>query len=134
MSPSAMGAMTASFRSTDDTVSSRPVATAVYLEIGSKRVFASAALWPGWCRSSKDEEAALDALAAYAPRFVVVAGAAGIQMPKSAAASFDVVERLPGSATTDFGAPGAIAAAESEPITKRQAERLAALVEGAWAV
>lgn len=33
--------------------------TDVYLEAGTKRVFACAADWPGWCRSGRDEEQAL---------------------------------------------------------------------------
>ena len=31
----------------------------VYLEIGKKRTFAGAIDWPGWCRSGRDEGAAL---------------------------------------------------------------------------
>ena len=31
--------------------------TRVYVERGTKRAFASAADWPGWCRSGKDEAA-----------------------------------------------------------------------------
>ena len=33
-----------------------PKGTRVYIERGAKRAFASAADWPGWCRSGKDEE------------------------------------------------------------------------------
>jgi len=40
----------------------------VALEVGSKRTFATALDWPGWCRSGRDEAGALDALLAYAPR------------------------------------------------------------------
>ncbi|MGH9224443.1 MAG: hypothetical protein ACRD2W_11845 [Acidimicrobiales bacterium] len=42
--------------------------TPVYLEVGSKKVFASALDWPGWCRSAKTEEEALETLATYVPR------------------------------------------------------------------
>ncbi len=38
--------------------------TPVYLEVGSKRVFACSIEWPGWGRSGKTEDAALEALAA----------------------------------------------------------------------
>ena len=44
------------------------VATEVYLESGKKRVFACAFDWPGWCRSGRSEEAALETLAAYVPQ------------------------------------------------------------------
>jgi hypothetical protein len=106
--------------------------TNVYLEVGKRRVFASAADWPGWTRSGKDEKSALEALAAAAPRYAHAAKAARI--PFAPDASFDVVERLPGNATTEFGAPGAIAKAESKRLTKKEAGRLSALVAASWTV
>ena len=45
----------------------RPIKT--YTERGAKRVFAGALDWPGWCRGARDEEGALEALAAYGPRY-----------------------------------------------------------------
>jgi hypothetical protein len=108
--------------------------TAVYLEIGRRRVFAGALDWPGWCRSGKTEEAALEALAAYAPRYAPVPAEAGVPFPGGAADRLDVIERLPGGATTDFGAPEAIADADRRPLTKKEAERHAALVVASWAV
>jgi hypothetical protein len=48
-------------------------------------------------------------------------------------AEFAVVERLPGTATTDFGAPDAVAAADLRPLDGSAAARLAALVEASWA-
>lgn len=108
------------------------VATTVCLELGKRRVFASALDWPGWCRAGKGEEDALETLAAYVPRYVPVAGLAGITFPETPAEAFDVVERLPGSATTDFGAPGEIAAADAEPLTGDQAGRLVVLLKASW--
>jgi hypothetical protein len=108
------------------------MATRVYLEIGKRRVFASAADWPGWTRSGKDEKSALEALAAAAPRYAPVAKAAKIAFAPGS--GFDVVERVPGDATTDFGAPGAIAKAELKRLTKKEAGRLSALVSGSWTV
>ena len=108
--------------------------TAVYLELGSKRVFACALDWPGWCRAGRDEKAALEALAGAAGRYAVVAAEAGIPFPSDAAGSFDVVERVPGSATTDFGVPGAVASRDSESLTPEEAARLAALVSASWTV
>jgi hypothetical protein len=106
--------------------------TRVYLEVGKRRVFASAADWPGWTRSGKDERSALEALAAAAPRYAHAARAARI--PFAPGSTFDVVERLPGDATTEFGAPGAIAKAESRRLTKKEAGRLSALVAASWTV
>jgi hypothetical protein len=110
------------------------MATKVYLEVGGKKVFASAADWPGWCRAGKTEEDALEALAAYHPRYAVVAKKADVRFPKNAADSFDIVERVKGDATTDFGAPGMPTKGDDEPLTKAQADRQAKLVKAAWAV
>jgi hypothetical protein len=107
-------------------------ATRVYLEVGKRRVFASAADWPGWTRSGKDEQSALEALATAAPRYAAVAKAARIAFAPGA--GFTVVERLPGDATTEFGAPSAIAKAESKRLTKKEAGRLSALVSASWTV
>jgi len=106
--------------------------TQVYLELGAHRVFACAAEWPGWTRSGKDEEAALEALAAAAPKYALVAKAA--RVPFEPGSGFEVVERLPGNATTDFGAPGAIAKAELKRLTKVEAGRLSALVSASWTI
>ncbi|HEY4026826.1 MAG TPA: hypothetical protein VGO86_10395 [Candidatus Dormibacteraeota bacterium] len=108
--------------------------TAVYLEVGRKRVFACALDWPGWCRAGRNEEQALAALDAYRPRYAPVAQRAGLELPPGAALTFDVVERLPGTAGyTDFGAPGEIATSDTRPIGVEEARRLASLVEAAWA-
>jgi len=109
-------------------------ATRVYLEIGTKKVFASAADWPGWCRSGKGDEGALEALASYLPRYAEVATEAGLTLPAGSGGTFEVVERLPGDMTTDFGAPGAVADAERGPLSAADADRLATLVAAAWAV
>src|SRR6266496_6482952 len=116
------------------TKADRAGATAVYLEIGSKRVFACALDWPGWCRSGRTEELALQTLAAYAPRYAVVARQAGVPVPATAGDVPHVVERLPGSATTDFGAIAALATSDAEPLGGAGAERLTALVTASWAV
>jgi hypothetical protein len=44
------------------------------------------------------------------------------------------VERLPGSATTDFGAPDRAVASDGEPLSATEAERIAALVAASWRV
>jgi hypothetical protein len=109
-------------------------ATPVCLEIGTRRVFASALDWPGWVRAGRTDEAALAALAAAAPRYAVVTGEAGIRFPAGAARALDIVERLGGNASTDFGAPDAVASRERKPTTAKEAARAAALVAAAWRV
>jgi hypothetical protein len=108
--------------------------TVVCLEAGRKRVFVSALDWPGWCRSGKGEEPALEALAAYAPRYHAVAEEAGLAFPEAVAEEFEIVERLAGNATTDFGAPGVVGACDSKPLGAEEAGRLAALVAASWRV
>jgi len=106
--------------------------TDVYLESGSRRVFACAIDWPGWSRSGKDERSALEALAAAAPRYAAVAKAARVAFPIRAGESLEVVERLAGNATTDFGAPGAIPSRDRKPSSAAEATRIGGLVAASW--
>lgn len=106
----------------------------VYLELGAKRVFAGAMAWPGWCRSGRDEAGALQALAAAAPRYARILEGAGIAPPRlRAEADLRVVERLPGTSTTDFGAPDAAPGADAQPLADAELRRLSALLEACWA-
>jgi hypothetical protein len=108
------------------------MATQVCVETGTKKVFAVALDWPGWARSGKTEEAALDALRAYADRYAQVVQAAGLPFPASAK-TLRVTERIRGGASTDFGIPHEPAAADSRRVTAADAQRLASLVTSAWA-
>jgi hypothetical protein len=107
--------------------------TKVYIERGPRRVFACAYDWPGWCRTAKDEAAALEVLADYAERYRVIAEKAGLSFPKSAA-RFEVVDRIKGDGATDFGVPHKVAPSDSEPVTARQADKFVAVVEASWSV
>jgi len=103
----------------------------VVVEAGARRVFASALEWPGWSRSARDEAGAVQALAAYASRYAPVTRAAHVRFPAHPA--FQVVERVAGNATTDFGAPGIVASAEHAPLTAAEARRFVALLRACWA-
>ena len=107
----------------------------VYVEVGDKKVFACSIDFPGWCRSAKTEELALEALAAYAPRYAEVAERARAAFPAPAKAGerFEVVERVKGAGATDFGIPYEIPEADAEPLTARQAARQVELMRAAWA-
>ena len=96
--------------------------TPVYLEVGRSKVFACAVDHPGWERWGKTEEAALEALASYAERYGAVVG----QAPPI---DFDVVERLPGTGTTDFGAPDAVSDGDRRPLPAGWIE----VLERSWA-
>jgi hypothetical protein len=104
------------------------------VERGEKRCFAFALDWPGWCRSGKTPEAAMTALTEYADRYAPAAARARAGFPKAAAGHLTIVERLKGGATTDFGAPEAVAKADRAPMSPAEAKRLVALVRGAWHV
>jgi hypothetical protein len=108
--------------------------TDVAIESGSKRVFAAALEWPGWARSGRDEDSALEALGAYAARYAPVAKKARFAFDARADSAFRVVERLAGSANTDFGVPGTIAKRDTRPLAAPEARRITALVKAAWAV
>jgi hypothetical protein len=107
--------------------------TEVYLEVGAKRVFAGALDWPGWCRSGKEEESALQALAEYGPRYAKVLRRTKLGFePSPDASGLKVVERLPGDASTDFGAPGQAPAIDERPIDAAEVKRMTALMKACW--
>ena len=103
----------------------------VGIETTPKKVFASALDWPGWCRAGRTEADALAALAASLERFAPVARAARAGEPP--AGPFEVVQVLPGDATTAFGAPSIVFDADREPVSAADGQRLAALLAAAWA-
>src|SRR5260370_34346127 len=104
----------------------------IYLEVGRKRVFASALDWAGWTRAGKDEKLAIEAMLAYLPRYAIVAKTARIEFPTEVA--FKVVERVKGNATTDFGAPGMPASSDAKALSAAEAERICALLNTSWKV
>ncbi|MCA1833571.1 MAG: hypothetical protein ABR548_07980 [Actinomycetota bacterium] len=103
----------------------------VYLERGSKRVFAGVLEWPGWCRSGRDDEAALQALVDYAPRYRAALKTAARDFPKTVP-DLVVRERLRGDATTDFGAPGIPPKFDSAPLDDSELRRLVKILRASW--
>ena len=105
----------------------------VYLEVTRKRTFAGATEWPGWCRSGKTPEEALDALVAYADRYAAVISRSRLGFEKpSSVDDLEVVERLTGNATTEFGAPGVPPKADSRPLPPVELKRLTTILEASW--
>jgi DinB family protein len=105
----------------------------VVVETGSKRVFASAVDWPGWARSGRDEQAALEALVSYAPRYgsVVSRTRLGFVSPAGPSA-LQVLERARGNATTDYGAPGVPAKFDATTVGAADLARLQRLLTAGW--
>jgi hypothetical protein len=108
------------------------VLIAVTLEEMPKRTFASAVEWPGWSRSGKTEDLARQALLDHAERYAAAAALAG-ETIRSGEVAFEVVERVVGSAGTEFGVPSRPTDHDSRPLTAAEAKRRADLVVAAWA-
>lgn len=108
-----------------------PIARAL-VETSDKRVFVTALDWPGWSRSGKGEEQAVEALLAAAPRYAVVARVAGETFDPDDA-ELEVVERIGGDSGTAFGVPSRVAEADRRPVDAAEGERLARIVAAAWA-
>jgi hypothetical protein len=105
----------------------------VCIETGSKRVFAIAIDWPGWSRSGRDEDGALQALFDCTPRYARLLRSAGLEFAlPSETAAFKVTERVKGSATTDYGSPGAFPKADAQPITPADLEYFTVLLKACW--
>jgi hypothetical protein len=106
---------------------------AVYLELGKKRVFVASVEWPGWCRSGRDAESALEALLEYGPRYAKAIKSArlGFKVPSHTEA-FKIVEKLKGNATTDFGAPGIAPKADARGLDAKELKRQEAILKACW--
>jgi len=105
----------------------------IYLEIGEKRVFAGSVAWPGWCRSGRDEDSALKALFDSGPRYAQILSSTnlGFEVPEQLS-EFNIVERLEGNRTTDFGAPDISLERDQEPIDADELQRFQILLKSCW--
>ncbi|HXW79453.1 MAG TPA: hypothetical protein VEJ84_08135 [Acidimicrobiales bacterium] len=110
---------------------SRP--SPIYLEIGSRRLFACSLEWPGLARSSKDEDGALAALSDYVPRYAAVAGRAQVKFPLAQGYEWSVVQRVPThSGGADFGTPTTVLEEDGAGWGTAEAKRIAALLAASW--
>ena len=98
------------------------------------RTFAGGIDWPGWCRSGRDEETALEALVAYGSRYAsaIAPTSRRFRLPKETSA-LQVVERVKGNATTDFGAPGIPPPSDGRSVDPKELKRLTDLLKACWA-
>jgi hypothetical protein len=110
-----------------------------YIEVGSKRLFAGALDWPGWCRSARDEAGALEALVTYGPRYAAVlvgqpATDRGPEFePPADLSGLRVVERLVGGSGTDFGVPSRPLSADEADLDASALERQVDILRACWA-
>jgi hypothetical protein len=121
------------YRNSNETLVKTMESADIYLEIGQKKVIAVAVEWPGWCRISKEEGLAVQALLDYAPRYAKIPQTAGLsfQIPESVSA-VNVVDRLEGNATTDFGAPDKPLPHDWDPIGNQELQRIELLLDACW--
>ena len=107
----------------------------VYLETGERKSFATALDWIGLARSGKTPDDALAKLVDYAPRYLKSMGAAAKRQGKAptGVGDLDVVARLTGNKTTDFGAPDAILPADRLQVSEHELDAAIAALKAAWA-
>lgn len=83
-----------------------PAKIRTYVETGTKRAFAGAIEWPGWCRAARDPDLALEALFGYRTRYAKTLRGTKLGFePPAGPAAFVVVERLKGDATHRLRCP-----------------------------
>jgi hypothetical protein len=101
-----------------------------YLEIGRKRVFAGAVDWPGWARSGRTEDEALERLLAYGRRYAaaIASARAGFRPPSSVR----VVERVEGGTGTDFGVLSVSPKADDRPLDAAELRRQLRILRASW--
>jgi hypothetical protein len=107
----------------------------VILEIGKKRkVVAAAYEWPGLDRWGTSEDAALARLESYLPRYAAVAERAGTAEMFRRQRRLDVIERVPGSSSTDFwGIAHVPSETERAVLSAKDLERRLDLLRATWA-
>ena len=107
----------------------------VILEVGKKRrVVAGAMDWPGLDRWGTSEDDALAKLWSYVPRYAGVAERAGMADAYALVRDLEVVERVPGSSSTDFwGVAHVPSQIEREVLPSADLERRLDLLRACWA-
>jgi len=113
----------------------KPTQLEVWIERGSARTFAIAPAWPGWARSARTrdgDDAAVEALLAYTPRYAAIARRAGVAFDQDPVVR--VAGAVPGTTTTDFGATDVRLPTDAPMASSAEdLQRLVALARAAWA-
>ncbi|HTE65912.1 MAG TPA: hypothetical protein VK736_06600 [Candidatus Binatia bacterium] len=106
----------------------------VILEIGPKRRVAAGAMdWPGLDRWGTSEDDALARLASYRARYAAVAERAGLASEFETVGEPEVVERVPGSSSTDWwGVAHIPSQIEAEVLSEVDLERRISLLQAGW--
>ena len=108
------------------------------LEIGpkGKKMVAVATDWPGLERGAKTGEAAIERLLSYVPRYAPVAKLAGMEAEfatGTTGSAVDVVERYPGTGSTDFwGISFGFSSIDQQAVSAEALERELTLMQACW--
>ncbi len=108
----------------------------VTLEIGpkGKKVVAVAPDWPGLARGATTEQAAIERVRSYVPRYATVTKLAGMEAAFATSTSVDVVEHYPGTGSTDFwGISFAFSSIDRQEMSGEELERELTLMQACWA-
>lgn len=107
----------------------------VILETGKKRrVVAGAIDWPGLDRWGGSKDDALEKLTSYRPRYAGVAERAGMARAFARERRLEVVERVPGSSSTDFfGIAHVPSKIEGDVLSGADLDRRLDLLQACWA-
>ena len=107
----------------------------VILEVGPKRRLVAGAMdWPGLDRWATSEEDALLKVSTYVPRYAGVAERAGMSSELGLEHKLEVVERVPGSSSTDYwGIAHVPSQIERKVLPPTDLERRLALLQACWA-
>jgi hypothetical protein len=107
----------------------------VTVEIGpkGKKVAAVAPDWPGLERGAKTEDAAIERLQTYLPRYALVAKIAGMEGGFAAITSVQIVEQYQGTGSTDFwGISFAFSSNDQQAVSHEALERELTLMQACW--
>jgi hypothetical protein len=108
----------------------------VTLEIGprGKKVVAVAPDWPGLSRGAATGEAAIERLRSYLPRYAPVAKLAAMDAAFTASTEMNVVDRYPGTGSTDFwGISFAFSSIDQQELSGEALDRELTLMQACWA-
>jgi len=114
-------------------VTTVPGTVDIAIEIGpkGKKTVAVARDWPGLSRGAATEELAIEKLRSYTSRYASIADRAGLPFDHD---SLEVVERYPGTGSTDFwGISFGFSEFDRLPVSQTELERQLALMQACWA-
>ena len=105
----------------------------VYLETGRNKTFAGAIDWPGWVRSGKTEDEALETLLAYAKRYQDALKDTNLgYLPPTSLDDFNIMEHFDGTTSTDFGVPDRAPSRDEQPVSEEDLQRFRAFFAASW--